>query len=128
MIVRRGLISIYSDSGRDDKLTEQLLEIGRLWARQNEHDPAPVLLVRAEPEFPDDVSAPPRAGEVEVELSVDEEGRVHAPTVVGLSGDEALVEPALDAVLKYRYVPRFVDGVAVAVDGVHATVTFSPLN
>ena len=68
-----------------------------------------------------------RAGKeayVDFEFSVDEEGFVRTPVVTELSGDDAFIKAATEAVLTFRYAPRMVDDEAVVTEGIKARINF----
>lgn len=124
MIARRGLISIYQDARRTHLITEQLQEIGRIWELASPDDPAPVLLIRQRPSFPDEMLERGQESTLLFVVTVDEQGNVQSPKLTRLDGDEAFIEPALKALMSFRYIPRFVDGAPVTVENVEAVIEF----
>ena len=52
------------------------------------------------------------------------EGFVKNPTVIDSNAPGIFDQPALDAALKYRYLPMIVSGVPVDVPGVKTRITF----
>lgn len=64
-------------------------------------------------------------GECTVEFTVTAMGTVRDPRVVdGQCSNSQFVNVSLDAVMKFKYKPRVIDGVAVAVNGVRNRFTF----
>ncbi|WP_022962559.1 energy transducer TonB [Halopseudomonas pelagia] len=64
-------------------------------------------------------------GDCTVEYTVTAQGKVHNPVVVeGGCDDPVFARPALSSAKSFRYKPRMVDGVAVAVPGVRNTFRF----
>lgn len=64
-------------------------------------------------------------GDCTVEYTVTAQGKVHNPVVVeGGCDDPVFARPALSSARSFRYKPRMVDGVAVAVPGVRNTFRF----
>lgn len=60
-----------------------------------------------------------------MEYTVTEQGKVDNPVVVdGGCDDPVFARPALASAKSFRYKPRVVDGVAVAVPGVRNTFRF----
>ena len=63
-------------------------------------------------------------GWVQTEFDVDESGFVRDARVVESAGGDGFEAAALDAVRGFRYAPKFVDGEAVAVQGVRNLIKF----
>ncbi|MDX1525494.1 MAG: energy transducer TonB [Pseudidiomarina maritima] len=64
-------------------------------------------------------------GYVVVEFTVTKQGTVRDPYVVEASPESIFDQAALDAVLKFKYKPRVVNGEAVEVAGVQNRLTFA---
>ncbi|MCG5511132.1 energy transducer TonB [Ectothiorhodospira lacustris] len=66
-----------------------------------------------------------KEGDCTVEYTVTAQGTVHNPVVVeGGCDDPVFARPSLSSARSFRYKPRMVDGVAVAVPGVRNTFRF----
>ena len=63
-------------------------------------------------------------GYVVVEFTVTKQGTVRNPRVVEAQPEQIFDQAAMDAVLKFKYKPRVVNGEAVEVDGVQNRITF----
>ncbi|MGM0525165.1 MAG: energy transducer TonB [Pseudomonadota bacterium] len=63
-------------------------------------------------------------GYVVVEFTVTPQGSVRDPVVVQAEPEGVFEQSALDAVLKFKYKPRVIDGEPVAVEGVRNRMTF----
>ena len=59
-----------------------------------------------------------------VEFTVTKQGSVRDPVVVQAEPEGIFDQAAMDAVLKFKYKPRVIDGEAVEVDGVRNRMTF----
>lgn len=130
--------------GRSEQADEYAREIGR--EAQFDVNQDPVLLVAANPEYPYLYLDRGIEGYVDVEYSIDHEGRVvnsvvidkdyrfsihatrsgHMPTNAELRrpGNKSLEEAALEAIALYRYAPKYVNGDPVFVHGVTQRITF----
>ena len=72
-----------------------------------------LLIKRVEPQYPRNALTTHTQGAVQIEATVDKEGRVVNPKV--LSGPLMLATAALDAVRQWRYKPYYLDGEPVEV-------------
>jgi TonB family protein len=90
-------------------------------ARAQQEDFLPI--VKIAPEYPADALALRLEGHVIVEFTVDENGGVEDPFVVE-SSSPLFEAAALEAVSKFKYMPRLVDGNPVAVPGVRNLIRF----
>src|SRR3984885_4546568 len=72
-----------------------------------------LLIKRVEPQYPRNALTTHTQGAVQIEATVDKEGRVVNPKV--LSGSFMLAPAALDAVRQWRYKPYYLDGEPVEV-------------
>ncbi|MDN7125131.1 energy transducer TonB [Pseudidiomarina sp. 1APP75-32.1] len=63
-------------------------------------------------------------GYVVVEFTVTRQGTVRDPRVVEAQPEQIFDQAAMDAVLKFKYKPRVVNGDAVEVEGVQNRITF----
>ena len=86
--------------------------------RADEKAEPPVPIRTVAPDVPSSFSRSGSVGLVTVKFLVDEKGNVQEPTIVKSSHAE-LVQPALEAIKKWRFKPAKKDGVAVAV---HVTI------
>ena len=83
-----------------------------LKAQEKTEPPVPVRMVP--PEVPASFSRSTTAGLVTINFLVDDKGNVQEPKVIKSTHPE-LEEPALKAIVKWRFKPAKKDGVAVSV-------------
>jgi TonB family protein len=82
-------------------------------------------LVRYTPSYPFVAREQGITGHVIVEFTVDAEGRVRDPVVIEEQPEgRGFADAALEAVRRFRYVPRLVDGEFVSVPGVRNRIQF----
>jgi len=81
-------------------------------------------IVKVAPIYPRRAQARGIAGYVIVEFTVTKNGSVKDPVVVEANPENLFDRAAMDAVLKFKYKPRVVDGEAMAVAGVQNKITF----
>jgi len=72
-----------------------------------------LLIKRVQPKYPANALAGHAQGAVQIEATVDKEGKVVNPKVV--SGDPILARAALEAVRQWRYKPYYLDGEPVEI-------------
>jgi len=72
-----------------------------------------LLIKRVQPKYPANALAGHAQGAVQIEATVDKEGKVVNPKV--LSGDPILARAALEAVRQWRYKPYYLDGEPVEI-------------
>ena len=82
-----------------------------------------MLLSAVRPLYPQSALIRELEGRVIVQFRVNERGTVEDIAVVE-STHKVFEGAAINAVAKFRYQPRIVDGIAVAVDGVRAEILF----
>src|SRR5690606_6142773 len=111
----------------EDLFNDALMEVGRLSEGFSSPDNE-VPVVKYAPVYPARAAAAKAGGYVIVEFTVDETGRVEVPIVVESYSDKGKGEwfhdAALEAVRKFRYIPRYVDGVPTSTPGVRNRITF----
>ncbi len=81
-------------------------------------------IVQVAPDYPAIMAARGLEGWVLVEFTVDELGRVQDATIVEAQPKRGFERAALNAVKRYKYKPRVVNGSAVRVSGVKHRITF----
>ena len=85
-------------------------------------DPLPIMAVA--PEYPERPKRQGLEGWVIVEFVIDQLGRVQEPRVVEAQPLRVFDRAALNAVKRYKYKPRVLNGAAVPVSGVRKLFTF----
>lgn len=108
--------SFYADIQADTGLS------GGLSLDSNDGDYLPIVKVSAI--YPRRAQARGIEGFVVVEFTVTKTGAVTSPVVVHAEPAGVFDRAALDAVVKFKYKPRVVDGVAMAVAGVQNKISF----
>ena len=108
--------------GLRDQSTVHYVEMGRL--RESSAGEKLLPLYRVAPYYPADALNAGISGYVDWEYSVDESGYVVEPEVIHIEGTSSFEKASLDALLKFRYPPRFIDGQAVATHGITNRITF----
>lgn len=95
---------------------------GGLSLDTNDGDYLPIVKVAAV--YPRRAQARGLEGFVIVEFTVGRTGAVNNPVVVKAEPEGVFERAALDAVVKFKYKPRVVDGIAMEVAGVQNRITF----
>lgn len=108
--------------GERDLATQHSLAIGRMSPFESSQNYFP--LYKKPPIYPKSALRQRNEGSVVIQYAVDERGFVRNPTVRRVEGGKVFEQPALDALKTFRYAPRFVDGKAVAVNGVQNKFNF----
>jgi TonB family protein len=116
------LVQGYERRGMSEEATEHCLAIGRDSMITPNQDFLP--LFRLPPKYPPNMFSAGIEGYVDIEFTVDEQGFVRDPEVTDREGGKSFEKEALAAVLRFRYAPKFVEGVAVATEGVKTRITF----
>ncbi len=117
------LVRAYESQGKSDLATEHCVAIGRVSKLRADQDYDP--LFRMAPRYPQAMLSKGSEGFVDLAFTVDESGIVRNVEVADLGpGDRGFKNVAIDAVERFRYAPRFEDGVAVSVDNVKTRITF----
>lgn len=122
LFTRAFLVKAYEFRGMPDEATAHCLAIGARIMISPDQDYQP--LFRMAPVYPPDMLRKRQEGFVDIRFTVDEEGFVKNPQVINQSGGKPFEQAALDAVLRFRYAPRFESGKPVAIDGVKARINF----
>lgn len=135
LMARANLVEAYEEIGESDRATEHCLAIGRTvpWNGTAEYQP----LFKRPPIYPRSALVRRVEGYVLVEFTVDDMGFVRDPSILesgagrtpaggAYAGD--LEAAAVEAVKKFRYAPKYVDGEPVAVDGVRNRIVFQLAN
>ena len=86
-------------------------------------DMLPIMTVP--PEYPNRAASQGVEGWVIVEFTVDELGRVRSPRVLDAQPSRFFDRSALNAVSRYKYKPRVVNGQAVPVHGVRHRIVYN---
>lgn len=83
-----------------------------------------VPIVRTQPNYPVEAALNCLQGWVSFEFTVNEQGEVRDILIMN-SSDEIFEQPARDALKRWKYRPRVVDGANVATEGIRARINFN---
>lgn len=106
-----------------DRYDEFLASYGQAIEHQDE-DLDYLPAVRVAPVYPSRALSRGVTGYVDLEFTVDENGVPTDIEVIESSSGRVFDRAAIDAVTKFRYIPRIKDGEAVAVNGVKTRISF----
>ena len=127
---RQVLMTVYMKEGNETRYDEQLMEVARLSEGSTTLDDY-LPLVRAEPAYPMEAARDGIEGYVIVQYTVDERGRTRDVVVLesglkpGKRGKSNIFdEAAIRSAERYRYLPRFENGVPVSVPNVTTRIEF----
>ena len=109
------LVVAYERRGDDELSTALLQELARLEPEQNTREPEPIF--RSVQEYPFSARVSCKDGMVEVEFTVDREGRVKDPKITKAKPKGTFNKAALEALEKFRYKPRIMNGEFVDAPG-----------
>lgn len=116
------LVIYYQGKKNSDKVTEHLQAAGALNLSIKEGDYRPISKVA--PRYPRQALSRGVTGYVIMEFNVTEIGTVENVVVIESKPTGVFDKSAIDAVTKFRYIPRYVDGKPVSVAGVRNRITF----
>jgi len=134
LVTRALLVQVYEFAGKSERATEHCVAIGRESQLSAGQDFVPIF--RVAPTYPRQLLASRTEGYVDLKFTVTEAGFVENAEVINVvlskgggtkpSTDERSTfdAAALDAVRRFRYAPKFEDGVAVPVENVKARISF----
>ncbi len=104
------LVDLYERKGQSDKATEHCLAIGRMKPWNDDIDPIP--LYRKDPKYPVSMARRSRDGSVELEFVISSFGFVENISVLTSTHDD-FTKSAIEALEKWRYAPKIIEGQAV---------------
>lgn len=129
LLVRALLVQAYEHRNLTEQATRHCVAIGRESQLSPDQDYLPIF--RVAPMYPMSMLRAGKSGHVDLEFVIDENGFVQEPIVVArqVNGKEKsrssdFDKAAENAVKRFRYAPKFEDGVAVPVDGVKTRISF----
>jgi len=102
------LVKIYEELGQTDNATAHCQAIGRMTPVEPGQEL--MILFNTAPNYPRSAVYSGKSGFAKLSFDVDEYGIVRNPQVIEVSGDEAFGSASIDALNKWRFAPRFVDG------------------
>ena len=106
------LVELYEAQGESDKSTQHCIAIGSMqpWSSEQEQTP----LFRVQPKYPMSSLKKRKEGWSQISFTVNEMGFVIDPIILDSKGGSNFNKASLEALKKWRYAPKFVDGKAVA--------------
>jgi TonB family protein len=131
------LVQIYETRGESDLATAHSIAIGRDTPADSDQDYLPIF--RPRPDYPSAMLRRRIEGFVDVVFTVSESGRIENARVIQVmtsdpqsseespasdDENESFSAAALAAVKRFRYAPRFENGVAVPVENVKSRINF----
>lgn len=120
---RLAALAIAQAAEQAESLRQQAAEEQRLAKASSLSQYQPIS--KKPPAYPKRALDQRKEGDCTVEYTVSAQGKVQNPVVVeGGCDDPVFARPALSSAKSFRYQPRMVDGVAVAVPGVRNTFRF----
>ena len=123
--LHRTLAILYIKSGDEMKATEHLQAAGFL---KNDHvysrDDKYAALVKVRPKYPRTAARRGTEGLVWVEFTVTRKGTVHSAKVIESKPPGVFDQAAMEAVQQYRYLPQYVNGEPIEVQGVRGRIAF----
>ena len=112
------MVQILEKQGKSDEATLHCQKIGQ--AKPMDVNQEQIPLYRFQAKYP----RTSKEGYVTLEFTVDDEGFVKNPKAIDGENMEKFSEAAMDAVVGFRYAPRFKDGKPVSTDGLKTRFTF----
>ena len=122
MLPHSFLVQLYVEAKRVEEAARHLVAIGTIQKDRAVSDYQPVY--RTNPVYPIAAADDGKEGFVLIEATVSPEGRVINPVVIE-SSDSVFEKAALNAMKKWLYAPRIVDGEAVETPGVRYRFNFA---
>ena len=138
MHTRAMLVEVYETLNMSDEATEHCVAVGELSPQRETSDYQP--LFRMTPRYPQLMRAARREGSVVFEFTIDEDGFVRDPKIIERAEGRKIYRTdsvhrfdredmnfdaaALEALERFRYAPRVVDGKPVPVSGVKTRISF----
>lgn len=116
------LAEIYDRDNKGDLATEHLLAMGRMTPWQPDQEIFPVI--RFNPDYPQAALRAGIDGSVEMDFTIDKSGRVKDVVVINSEGHKSFQGAAVKAMNKWRYFPRFENGMPVDTPHIKTKMTF----
>ena len=116
------LVELYELSGESEKATEHCQAIGLMTPWDDEQEPQPIF--RRDPEYPVKYAMREINGAVKLSFTIDKQGFVKDIEFMDVQGGAEFGEKAKEALAKWRYAPKFVEGKAVDAENNHIQLDF----
>lgn len=105
------LVKVYEEMGEREKATQYCLAIGQAKPWDENREQMPIYI--SEPRWPNRALRRGLEGFVRVSFTIDKNGFVKSPEIKDYSGDSIFKKAALDALKKWRFAPKFENGMPV---------------
>jgi len=105
------LINALEKTGKSDEATKHCIAIGKMRPWDDDQEQRP--LYRANPKYPKSMARAGQNGSVQIEFTVSDFGFVTDAKVINLEESKGFHKEALAALEKWRYAPKFENGIAV---------------
>ena len=105
------LINALEKSGKSDEATKHCIAIGKMRPWDDDQEQRP--LYRANPEYPNSMARARQNGSVKIEFTISDFGFVTDAKIINPEESKRFHKVALAALDKWRYAPKFENGVAV---------------
>ena len=102
------LVELYEKQNNSQQATAHCIAIGKMKPWSDDQDQVP--LFRHHPSYPKSYAIDRKSGWVEMVFTIDENGFVKAASVSDSQGGKRFETESLEAIQKWRYAPKFVDG------------------
>lgn len=123
LTTRAFLVESLEKEGRSDEATEHCIAIGKMTPWDESQKPVPLYRIGAK--YPLSMITKRREGFVKIKFTLSKNGFVTAATVIDSAGGKIFENSALSALKKWRYAPKFENGVAVEVPDQTVTLDFA---
>lgn len=109
------LVQSYENLGQSELATQHCLAIGRMTPFDLSQEAKPIATFM--PVYPEAALRANREGWALIEFEIDESGFVRNPIVADVEGPNSFGEESEKIISRFRFAPRFVDGVPVSTPG-----------
>lgn len=116
------LVELYELSGESEKATEHCQAIGQMTPWDDDQKPQPIY--RRDPQYPVKYAMGKKNGVVKLSFTIDKQGFVKDIEFIDVQGGNEFGEKARDALAKWRYAPKFVNGEAVEAENNRVQLDF----
>jgi TonB family protein len=115
------LVGLYESAGDSQEATRHCIAIGKMTPWQDDINPTP--LHRVDPSYPVNYARISKEGFAIIEFDISPQGFINNANIVETNGD-LFGKESLKAIEKWRYAPKFSDGIAVTAKGLRVKLDF----
>lgn len=102
------LVELYEKQNNSQQATAHCIAIGKMKPWSDDQDQVP--LFRHHPNYPKSYAIDRKQGWVDMAFTIDVNGFVKSASVIDSKGGKRFEKESLEAIQKWRYAPKFVDG------------------